>query len=323
MKRLFLSAALLSHAVAGATDVDLSVESGGNNSVVATPGSTVNYQVVGVLSDNLNEGIASVLFDVAFDGGSLSKGAEPAALPMTNFARPAGMTNPVGFGGTELGGKLIQVGGAQNTINNSFASFPNGAVLTGVGKPSGGSVVLFSGSLTAPLEVGDYTLALENIDVNNIVQGDLGIPFWRVEKAGEGTITPLSVEVRALFGDVATLSIANPGTQTLTLDAGAANAGRGYWCLGSVSGTTPGLPIQPGVTLPLNFDFYMNFLIGAPNPAVLQNNFANLDGSGQATVLFNLPGHVAPSAMGLVIDHAFVLFPTDYTSNAVSVQLTP
>jgi len=322
MKRLFLTAALFSSTVAGATDIDLSVESGGANSIIVTPGSNVNYQVVALLSDNLNEGLGSVLFDVAFDGGSLSKADEPAALPMINFDRPAGMTNPNGFGGTEIGGKLIQAGGAQNTILSSFAPFPNGTVVTGTGKPSGGSVVVLNGALNAPLEVGTYTLELENIDVNVIRQGEIGNPFWAVDQAGEGTITSLSIEVRALFGDVATLSIATPGTQTLSLDAGLANAGRGYWCLGSASGTSPGIYAGPA-TLPLNFDFYLNFLFSAPNPPVLQNNFANLDGSGQATTLFNLPGHVAPSAVGLVIDHAFILFPTDYASNVVSVQLTP
>ncbi|MFG0320068.1 MAG: hypothetical protein ACF8XB_22540, partial [Planctomycetota bacterium JB042] len=226
-------------------------------------------------------------------------------------------------GGTELGGKLIQVGGAQNTIKNSFAAYPNGSVITGVAKPSGGSVVLFTGTFTAPIEVGDYTLALENIDANVIEQGDLGNPFWKVEKAGEGVITDLTVQVRALFGDVATLSVTTGGTQTLTLDAGAVNAGRGYWVLGSVSGTTPGLPVWAGVNLPLNFDFYMNFLLSNPNPVVLQNNFANLDGSGQQTTLFNLPPGLPASAVGVTIDHAFALLPPDYTSNAVSVLLTP
>lgn len=321
----FLAAALAFPGLAGATDVDLALEvqGGGGNAIVVTPGATVNYQVVAQLTDNLNEGIASILFDLSFDGGPLVPGDEPTAAPMDNFARPKGITNPNGFGGTVVGGKLVQVGGAQNTIKNSFAPYPKGSVITGLGKPSTGPLVVFTGSLTAPIEVGTYTLSIENVDVNVIRQGEIGIPFWKVEKAGLGQITDLTVEVRALFGDVTTLSVSNPGTQTLSLDAGLPNATKSYWVLGSASGTSPGMTFANGTTMPLNFDAYTQFTVWMPNSSILQNSFGVLDGSGRATCLFNLPAGLPASVVGLTVNHAYALLPADYVSNPVAVTLTP
>ena len=44
-----------------------------------------------------------------------------------------------GIGGTAINGNLVQVGGAQNTINRTpdIAPFPIGPVLLGVARPSG------------------------------------------------------------------------------------------------------------------------------------------------------------------------------------------
>ncbi len=321
----FVTAAVLAHAVAGATDVDLSVEVAGTgaDTVTVAPGEVVNYQVVLELTDNLNEGLASVLFDMSFEGGPLTKANEPTGAPMDNFARPKGMSNPNGIGGTAIGGDLIQVGGAQNTIQYFFPGIPTGTTITQIGKP-GNAVVVVTGSVTAPNQVGTFQLTAEDVDVNVIRQGELGFPFYAVEKAGLGTIGALNVEVKALFGNPATLSVATTGTQTLNLNAGAINAGRQYWVLGSFTGTSPGLLVAPGVKLPLNLDVYMNFLLAHPNAPILANNFSTLSGSGQATSMFNLP-HVPPAAAGLVVSHAYVLLSPqlDFASNPVDVLLVP
>lgn len=320
----FLTMALLSHAVAGATDIDLSVEvlGGGGNAVTAVPGAVVQYQVVGILSDGLNEGLASILFDMHFEGGPLQKGNEPAVAPMSNFARPLGMTNPIGFGGTEVNGDLIQVGGAQNTTNYSFPGIPTGATLTQVAKPPSTAVVLFTGSVTMPNEVGTFELEVLNVDANVIQQGQTGVPVYAVERAPLGNLTNLTIDVKALTANIAQISIAAPVPQVLQLDAGTINAGRGYWVLGSFTGTSPGLALGTGDVLPLNFDLYMNHLIGNLNPPILANNFASLDGQGRNQTLFNLP-HVSAALVGVTVHHAYVLFPLDFTSNAVSVTLVP
>lgn len=325
MKR-FVSAlfvALSLSAAALATDLNVAVTSGGNASITVAPGATVPWSVTGELADNLSDGLAYFSFDLVLPGAVLSPAAAPAANPMLNFAAPAGLTNPAGFGGTPQAGKLVQIGGAQNTINNLFAPAPSGVVLPNVAQ-AGSAVLLASGSLIAPSKVGTYQLQLGNLDANVIRQGETGVPFWTVEPAGAGSIANLTIVVSALSANVATLSLATAGSQVLSLDAGTGNAGRQYWMLGSVTGTSPGLPITPNAHLPLNLDFYFNFTISNPNTVLLANSLATLNGSGKATTVFNLPTGLQPIFAGAVIHHAYLLLgPTNFASNAASLTLTP
>ena len=113
---------------------------------------------------------------------------------MLSFTRPAGLTNPAGFGGTVVGGQLRQVGGAQNTIKNTFAPYPNGTVVTGVAA-AGAPVTLASGQLTAPVAPGTYTLTPSGVVANVIRQGETGTPFWHVDRANAGTVQSLVVQV--------------------------------------------------------------------------------------------------------------------------------
>ena len=190
--------------VAQPSNLSVSVESEGSNSVVVAPGAAVQYEVIGILSDDINEGLDLVGFDLDFDGGDLMQADTPTGdpnsgceNPMIHFTIPWGITNPAGYGGTIIGGDLIQVGGGQNTIKNTIPPFPIGEVLTGVSQPGGcGPAVLVTGTLTAPAVYGTYTLALENLFANVIREGETGAgPFWATEAAGIGTITNLTIEV--------------------------------------------------------------------------------------------------------------------------------
>jgi hypothetical protein len=196
LKRVTGAAALvlLVAGPARATNLNLTVQSGGGSMVVVPPGATVFYQVVGVLSDGASDGLAGFSFDLEFTGGALLPAAEPGGFPMTSFDRPLGLTNPVGFGGTPFAGRLVQVGGAQNTIANVFAPYPNGSVVVDVAQ-IGQALTLVAGSLTAPLAPGTYTLSTTAVVANVIRQGETGIPFWRVDRALPGTLTPLTVVV--------------------------------------------------------------------------------------------------------------------------------
>src|SRR6186997_1703945 len=120
---------LLAAAPAAATNLNLTIQSGGQGTVTVTPGANVPYNVMGVLSDAASDGLAGFSVDLSFTGGPLAQAAEPSTAPMTSFAKPAGLTNPAGFGGTVVAGKLVQVGGAQNTIANVFAPYPKGNVV--------------------------------------------------------------------------------------------------------------------------------------------------------------------------------------------------
>lgn len=177
-----------------ATNLNLTVQSGGLTTVVVPPGASVPYSVVGVLSDALSDGLASFSLDLGFTGGPLLMANEPSSAPMVSFDRPLGLTNPAGFGGTVVAGKLVQVGGAQNTIRNVFAPYPNGNVVVDVAQ-IGQAVTLVTGQLTAPVAPGTYTLSTTAVVATVIRQGETGIPFWHVDKALPGTLTPLTVIV--------------------------------------------------------------------------------------------------------------------------------
>ena len=171
-----LAAVGLAAASVYGTDLNVSVRSEGSNTVTVAPGAIVVYEVSGILSDSLNEGLALVLFDLSFSAGDLTPGDAPVAPPMNNFARILGITNPAGFGGTVIGGDLIQVCGAQNTIKNTAANaeFPVGSVIVDLAQSQ---LVLITGSLTAPITPGEYTLALTNLTSTVIIAGEDGVPF--------------------------------------------------------------------------------------------------------------------------------------------------
>lgn len=182
-------------APAFAASVNLTVTSGGSDTVAVTPGGVVNYDVTAVLSDTNNEGLAGIIFNLSFTGGPLTPATEPAANPMLNFDRPAGLTNPAGFGGTVIGSDLIQVGGAQNTIKNTIATAPApvGTVITDVAQTP---VIIVSGSLTAPMVEGSYTLSASGLMATVISPGETGAgEFWAVEAAAAGSIGNLTVVV--------------------------------------------------------------------------------------------------------------------------------
>jgi hypothetical protein len=187
------------------TNLNVDLRSGGSNAVTVGPGEEVSYELVGALSDDFNQGLALFGLNLVFDGGDLTPADTPTGVPtpgcdnpMINFTIPWGITNPDGFGGTVINGDLIQVGGGQNTINNTpdNAPYPIGPVLTGVAQPTGcGPAVLVTGTLTAPAAEGTYALAVQELFANVIVEGTTGDPFWATSAAGVGTITNLSITV--------------------------------------------------------------------------------------------------------------------------------
>ena len=104
MKRLLcLLAAGAAPALAAASDLDLRIESGGQTSITVSPGQSINFDVIGELTDASNEGLALFSIDLSLPGGTLTPVSTPATAAMMNFAAPLGMTNPAGFGGTQSG----------------------------------------------------------------------------------------------------------------------------------------------------------------------------------------------------------------------------
>ena len=195
MKTMLCMMMAVGLAVSVASGADLSVAvqtSEGASSVVVSGGETVQYQVVGQLGGTASMGLALFGFDLSFDGGDLLQADEPIDPPMNNFAKNLGITNPAGFGGTIIGGDLVQVGGGQNTINNveTNAPFPIGTVILDVGQSE---EVLVTGSLTAPMTEGTYTLSLSNL-FGNVITAEMPT-YWAVEGFDAGTIENLTVTV--------------------------------------------------------------------------------------------------------------------------------
>jgi endonuclease I len=108
-----------------------------------------------------------------------------------------------------------------------------------------------------------------------------------------------------LSGSVTSIDLGVGGTLDFTLSAGAANAGRLYFLLGSATGTSPGLAFVPPI--PLNYDAYMQLTLSSPNATIL-NSLAFLDGSGGATAHLPVPGGVFTHLAGAHLDHAYVVF---------------
>ncbi|MFT6715362.1 MAG: hypothetical protein ACJAVJ_002655, partial [Planctomycetota bacterium] len=104
-----------------------------------------------------------------------------------------------------------------------------------------------------------------------------------------------------------------------------------YLLLGSLSGTTPGMPVGPYV-VPLNADFYLSRTFVSPNPAYLTNSTGVMtptpDGGGTATASLTLPLGLSPALAGQTVHHAFVYVETqtgnvNFVSNAVPLKLLP
>jgi hypothetical protein len=135
------------------------------------------------------------------------------------------------------------------------------------------------------------------------------------------------VDRNRLLHGRSTASIASVGTQDFFLDFGLAGAGRFYFTLGSVSGTSPGIALpNSSDTLPLVFDAYTSTLLDRPT-LTITNGWGVLDELGRADAQFRVPNGLDPSFAGLVLHHAAVtLDPVSgalAASNAVAVELVP
>ena len=178
-------AALAMSAAALAQTVTVSLTSPQNGTTVS-PGATITWTIGFTVSSGDNAGLALLATDLAQDATNNPATIDipyAAGVPgaMTNFSRPAGISNPgeggntTGYVGVQRGTagarNLVQIGGGQNTFGQ--APPPSSGVAQNVTASGGvgqsGSVTLATGSFTAPSATGLYTFQLQNT-IANVIQ---------------------------------------------------------------------------------------------------------------------------------------------------------
>ncbi len=203
--------------VAAAQTVSVALDSSQQGQTVA-PGATIDWQITFTVSSGDNAGLALLVCDlVQDDANPATIDIPPAdAVPagMSNFSRPAGISNPgeggadSGYVGVQRGSagamNLVQIGGGQNTFGQALPSGTglgeNADVVGGVGQ--GGPVVLASGSLVAPAACGNYTFSLANIVANVLTEVNAPPAFSPVVQAAvDSSAATLSFSV-GLAGDL-------------------------------------------------------------------------------------------------------------------------
>ena len=130
-----------------------------------------------------------------------------------------------------------------------------------------------------------------------------------------------AIQAQTLTADVPVIDAVTGGAQTLSIQTQGPAA---YFLLSSESGTSPGLPLGPGLVLPLNPDPVLDYSILNANGPVYQNSNSTTDAAGSATARILLPPVAGLS--GLVLHHAFAQYDPltlaiQGTSNPVSLAI--
>lgn len=124
-----------------------------------------------------------------------------------------------------------------------------------------------------------------------------------------------------LRADTFSLSVASGGSVTFQLDAGAAEAGRGYILIGSATGRSPGTPLPGGAVLPLVLDDFSADVLANLNGPSYADFAGTLDGGGHAEATLHLPP-LAPEYAGRTLYFAFLLTaPLDVVSVPIDTEL--
>jgi hypothetical protein len=187
-----------------------------------------------------------------------------------------------------------------------------------------GSVVLWSRQTSVPGEGLGASVAGVG-DVNGDGVPDACFGGTQSLTGDVGYVSIYSSRHLALTSDSHAISLRSGGAQILRLQANPDDAGKAFHILGSLSGTTPGVPIGGGLVLPLNLDPYLWLTAAHPDLAPVSPSVGWLDASSHAAAAFILPRGLPASLAGTTLHHAFVRFgpEIEFVSNAVPLLLTP
>ncbi|MBU0637657.1 MAG: hypothetical protein KKB50_02240 [Planctomycetes bacterium] len=142
----------------------------------------IHWTITATVSTGDNEGLALIAIDLVQDAGNASffdlPPADEVPTGMTNFSRPAGISNPgegapTGYIGVQRGTagqmNLVQIGGGQNTFGEALppgTGVGESANIVGAVGQGGSPQVIASGTFSAPQTPGIHTFRLENALAN-------------------------------------------------------------------------------------------------------------------------------------------------------------
>ncbi|HNO80175.1 MAG TPA: dockerin type I domain-containing protein [Phycisphaerae bacterium] len=202
LSKVLASAAALGLAVPVMADtLELRVVGDGDAASVAG-GGVVNVYIQGRIQGATDDGLALWGANLS-DAGAGSFDVTGAVLDspggdIDQFKKNLGLTNPAGYGGTAIGGNLIQIGGGQNTIGNAGPTlFPVGTVATDVANGSAW-VDLATGSIDTSAAAQDIVLTLDTGFANTLA-------------ANTGPVFPVNAATVSIVGDL-TITIGGGGT---------------------------------------------------------------------------------------------------------------
>ncbi|MBN1513125.1 MAG: hypothetical protein JXB13_14010 [Phycisphaerae bacterium] len=205
MKRILLTTLCVmlgAGTVAQAGDMEFRlVDTAGNSSGFYTAG-TLTLEVRALVTPTAGEGgLALFGFDFETPPG-VPLVSNQFTSTLTSFVKNEGLTNPMGFGGTLSGNKLLQVGGGQNTIGYTGTSpaYPTGPVVAGIGLPETtiATIVLDTAGLTGR----EYVFRISNGFANLI------------DPASQPSAPPYTVSTANMLAGSPTYTLMSPPDHT-------------------------------------------------------------------------------------------------------------
>ena len=121
--------------------------------------------------------------------------------------------------------------------------------------------------------------------------------------------------------NIAEFAAKTGGTQAILFNCGASQAGREFVILGSVTGTTPGIPVGD-YEVPLIYDAWCDYTLLNVNSPFYTGFRGFLDSSGRANATLTLPP--LPFLQGVTMQHVLVAIDSGqltYSSNPVPLTL--
>jgi chitinase len=211
---------------------------------------------------------------------------------------------------------------------------PLGASKVAIGLPASSSAA-GSGFTAAPLvhDALDYLFLGRSFGGNYVLAqaaGHLdfgGLMTWSVNwdlGAGQSFSVPHRryLDRLELDTDSDFVSTTTGGGLQLDLSGGAGNAGRTYFLVPGLSGTSPGVGLQGGLVLPVNPDTLTAIAFGPGGGNYFSGLVGVLDAQGEATATLSIPP--MPGVSELLHFAWFLPFPaTDFVSDAVGVTFAP